>query len=218
MYDLITDAVGTPALSFTEIVVRALVAVFTGFLISITTHLTYSGKSYEKTVMHSIWIITVASAVIINVIGDNFARAIGLFAVLSMIRFRTTLYDTKDTAIFFFAVAMGIACGIGSFKLVIIGMGIMIPLLTFLKFVPVFGKEISKIRFIISGSPSDAKPKIDEYVKNHKLQLEFSQLGLKYNSLDYVIKNNTQMAFETAEKIHQAFPEMIEKIGVQDAD
>jgi uncharacterized membrane protein YhiD involved in acid resistance len=45
------------------------------------------------------------------VIGDNVARAFSLVGALSIVRFRTVVRDTEDTAFVIFAVAVGMAVG-----------------------------------------------------------------------------------------------------------
>jgi uncharacterized membrane protein YhiD involved in acid resistance len=47
------------------------------------------------------------------VIGDNVARAFSLVGALSIVRFRTVVRDTQDTAYVIFAVAVGMAVGAG---------------------------------------------------------------------------------------------------------
>ena len=46
-----------------------------------------------------------------QVIGDNVARAFSLVGALSIVRFRTVLRDTQDTAYVIFAVVVGMAVG-----------------------------------------------------------------------------------------------------------
>lgn len=46
-----------------------------------------------------------------QVIGDNVARAFSLVGALSIVRFRTVVRDTQDTAYVIFAVAVGMAVG-----------------------------------------------------------------------------------------------------------
>ena len=50
-------------------------------------------------------------AMVTQVIGDNVARAFSLVGALSIVRFRTVVRDTRDTAFVIFAVAVGMAIG-----------------------------------------------------------------------------------------------------------
>lgn len=58
-------------------------------------------------------LLTILVAMTTRVIGDNVARAFGLVGALSIVRFRTVVEDTRDTAFVIFAVAVGMAAGAG---------------------------------------------------------------------------------------------------------
>src|SRR5258708_34506488 len=56
-------------------------------------------------------LLSVLSAMSTQVIGDNVARAFSLVGALSIVRFRTVVRDTKDTAYVIFAVVVGMSVG-----------------------------------------------------------------------------------------------------------
>src|SRR6478752_4495105 len=56
-------------------------------------------------------LLTILIAMVTQVIGDNVARAFSLVGALSIVRFRTVVRDTVDTAFVIFAVAVGMAVG-----------------------------------------------------------------------------------------------------------
>src|SRR3712207_7408096 len=56
-------------------------------------------------------LLAVLVALVTLVIGDSTARAFGLVGALSIVRFRTVVEDTRDTAFVIFAVALGMAAG-----------------------------------------------------------------------------------------------------------
>jgi len=55
--------------------------------------------------------LSILIAMLTQVIGDNTARAFSLLGVLSVVRFRTIVEDTRDTAFVVFAVIIGMAVG-----------------------------------------------------------------------------------------------------------
>jgi uncharacterized membrane protein YhiD involved in acid resistance len=61
------------------------------------------------------------TAVVIMVIGNNLATAFGLVGAMSIIRFRTAIKDSQDIMFIFFALAIGLACGVGLFSVAVIG-------------------------------------------------------------------------------------------------
>jgi predicted outer membrane lipoprotein len=58
-------------------------------------------------------LLTVLLAMVTLVIGNSVARAFGLVGALSIVRFRTVVDDTRDTAFVIFAVVTGMAVGSG---------------------------------------------------------------------------------------------------------
>lgn len=60
-------------------------------------------------------LLAVLIALVMIVIGDSLARAFGLAGALAIVRFRTVVEDTRDTAFVMFAVISGMAAGTGHF-------------------------------------------------------------------------------------------------------
>jgi hypothetical protein len=58
-------------------------------------------------------LLTVLISLVTMVIGRSVARAFGLVGALSIVRFRTVVEDTRDTAFVIFAVAIGMGVGAG---------------------------------------------------------------------------------------------------------
>ena len=56
-------------------------------------------------------LLSILIAMVTQVIGDNVARAFSLVGALSIVRFRTVVRDTQDTAFVIFAVGVGMAVG-----------------------------------------------------------------------------------------------------------
>ena len=59
--------------------------------------------------------VSVIVCMVIMIIGNSLARAFALVGALSIIRFRTVVKDTKDTAYIFWSLAAGMAAGTGSY-------------------------------------------------------------------------------------------------------
>ncbi len=66
-------------------------------------------------------LLTVLVAWTAIVIGSSVARAFGLVGALSIVRFRTIVEDTRDTAFVIFAVVAGMAAGAGEVMVCAIG-------------------------------------------------------------------------------------------------
>jgi uncharacterized membrane protein YhiD involved in acid resistance len=81
----------------------------------------YKGAGYSSAFISSLLLLTLITALVMMVIGNNLARAFGLVGAMSIIRFRTAVKDTMDIIFIFFALAIGMAAGVGYHKLVFAG-------------------------------------------------------------------------------------------------
>lgn len=104
-----------------EVIKNLLIALLGGYLISLAYRWTYNGPGYSNKFIHSLIIITMITSIVILVIGNNLARAFGLVGAMSIIRFRTAVKDTHDIVFIFFALATGLAAGVGLHQVTLIG-------------------------------------------------------------------------------------------------
>ncbi len=65
--------------------------------------------------------ITAISGMIVLTITSNLALSLGMVGALSIVRFRTAIKDSTDTAFLFWAVAAGITAGAGFYLITLIG-------------------------------------------------------------------------------------------------
>lgn len=64
-------------------------------------------------------LMAVVGAALMIVVADNAARAFGIFAAASLIRFRTNISDPKETSVLLVSLAIGLASGIGRWEIAI---------------------------------------------------------------------------------------------------
>ncbi len=104
-----------------QIIANVTVALICGFLISWLYRHTYRGPGYSPTFVNSLVLLSMITSVVIMVVGNNLARAFGLVGAMSIIRFRTAIKNTQDIVYVFFALAIGMAAGVGLYKVAITG-------------------------------------------------------------------------------------------------
>lgn len=75
----------------------------------------------SRSVEHGQILLCVAAALMMIIIGNSVARALGIAGIASIVRFRSPVDDTKDAVIFIMLLGLGMACGIGALSLA--GMG-----------------------------------------------------------------------------------------------
>jgi len=86
-----------------------------------TYSFTHAGLSYVRTFTQSLPLAGLVSAMIMLAIGDDVARGLGVVGALTIVRFRTTVKDSRDLMYVFAALASGVACGVRSYAIAIVG-------------------------------------------------------------------------------------------------
>jgi len=94
---------------------------------------THKGISYSASLTQSLVVLSLIVALVMLVVGNNIARAFGLFGALALIRFRTPVKDAKDTVFLFLSVALGIATGTGNIVAALIGTIVICGVLFYLR-------------------------------------------------------------------------------------
>ena len=65
-------------------------------------------------------LLAIVAAALMIVVGDNAARAFGIFAAVSLVRFRTNIRDPKEITVLLISLALGLASGVGRYELALI--------------------------------------------------------------------------------------------------
>ena len=104
-----------------QIIINMVAGLVFGLIIASIYRLTHKGISYSQSFTLTLVFVTLIVSIVMMVIGSSLARAFALVGALSIIRFRTVVKDTKDTAFVFAGLAMGMAAGTGSYFLAIAG-------------------------------------------------------------------------------------------------
>ena len=90
------------------------------------------GESVQATFLTTLVLLAGLIAMATQIIGDNVARAFSLVGALSVVRFRTVVKDTQDTAFVILAVVVGMSAGASNLLVGIIGLAIVAALALFL--------------------------------------------------------------------------------------
>jgi len=149
-------------------------ALVCGLLVSLLYHWTHRRPNYSITFVNSLPALSMITAVIIMVIGNNLARAFGLVGALSIIRFRMAVKDIRDIVFIFFSLAAGMAAGVGLHLIAITGtifIGVSIFILSQMNHAHLRGREFL-LRFSFTLSEEQELPylpTLEEYCKRHRL-------------------------------------------------
>jgi uncharacterized membrane protein YhiD involved in acid resistance len=106
-----------------EMGIRLFIASIAGCWVALTYMISVPRKPAESHSMFTTLImLTMLVAMVSMVIDDQVARAFGLVGALSIVRFRTVVEDTRDTAFVIFAVVVGMALGVGNYLVCLFGL------------------------------------------------------------------------------------------------
>lgn len=94
-------------------------AAILSLIITKVYQLTFSGERYSQAFVHTIIMMSIIVSIVMNVVSGNAGVAFGLFAVFSLIRFRSAVTNAKDIAYIFFGLCVGMTAGLFQFELAI---------------------------------------------------------------------------------------------------
>ena len=106
-----------------EVLVRLMIALSLGGVVAWIYRKTRT--EFTPSFPATLVLLAVLIAMVTQVIGDSVARAFSLVGALSIVRFRTVVRDTQDTAFVIFAVVVGMACGAADPRIALIGIGVV---------------------------------------------------------------------------------------------
>jgi uncharacterized membrane protein YhiD involved in acid resistance len=65
-------------------------------------------------------LLAVVASALMMIVGDSAARAFGIFAAVSLVRFRTNIKDPKEVTVLLMSLAVGLATGVGRLELALV--------------------------------------------------------------------------------------------------
>lgn len=98
-----------------QIFIRMGVALLIGVLIYLSYRISHAGTIYSRKFSFTLIMLTILTTGVMAVIGNNLALSLGMVGALSIVRFRTAIKDSRDTAYIFWTIIAGICCGAGDF-------------------------------------------------------------------------------------------------------
>lgn len=156
-------------LSPQEIILHIVASAVIGIAIYLSYWYTHTGTAYSKKFNVSLLTLTVLTGTVMTVIGNNIALSLGMVGALSIVRFRTAIKDSRDTTYIFWAIIVGICCGVGDYLVAGVGTAIVFVLLLVLGRV----RNENRILLVIRAERSkclDIEKVIFEYFGGRALQ------------------------------------------------
>lgn len=145
IYNLLYNQEG---LTLKEIAVRLVMAALLGAVIYLSYAISHRGTIYSKKFNVSLLTLTILTATVMTVIGNNVALSLGMVGALSIVRFRTAIKDTRDTVYIFWTIVTGICCGVGDYLVAAVGGAVVFVTLLVLGCI----KSDNRMLLIVRGS------------------------------------------------------------------
>jgi len=132
-------------LDTTQILTALLLALGLGVVVALAYRFSIPGRVLSPAMQSSLLVLAMVAAMVMMVIGNNIARAFSLVGALAIVRFRTRLRSAWDISFVFFALAVGIACGVFAHKVAILGTLVVVLTVVALQVIPLAGVRSDRI-------------------------------------------------------------------------
>jgi hypothetical protein len=108
-------------LNVSSVILGILGAFLCGQLLGWAYEYTFRGLSYSRGFTQTLILAPIAAVVLVQSMGQSWIAGIGLFGILSMIRFRNTLKSPRDLIFLMASVTAGVAVGVEAWPSALIG-------------------------------------------------------------------------------------------------
>lgn len=163
-------------------------------------------------------LLAVVAAAMMMIVGDSAARAFGIFAAASLVRFRTNIRDPKETTVLLVCLGVGLACGVGR-----LDMGIMLAIFVlFTLWILEHFEEAQVFRSMELCVATRNVDRTNEVIKRifarHKFDIELRELDHEdeedpIGKIVYIVNlNTTASTDEISDQILAADSENIDKV------
>ena len=210
--ETLTDAGG---LNLNVLLLNNVVAMAAAFFMMFVYKITYSGAAYSRKFNISLGMIVIVTTSIMCIISNNVALSLGMVGALSIIRFRTAVKDVRDAAFIFWAISVGIGCGVSQYFLIGVGSVFTFVFLLLTRQVVPDNRQLLIIRGTL-GMQNTIEGIVDGFFKGAAHQVVKSASGGSFE-LVYGISGNSLKKANTRNQI-DIVQKLMRTEGVHSAD
>lgn len=102
------------------VVLNLLISLALALIIVWVYRRTHRGLSYSPSMLFTLLMIGLLGTTVMMIVQQSLAGAFALLGAFALIRFRTIVKDTRDIAFVFYAIAIGVAVGMGAYATALI--------------------------------------------------------------------------------------------------
>ena len=130
-------------INYLDVFLAFAVSLLMGLFIYAIYRMTFAGVMYSRSFGVSLVAMTLITNVAILAVTQSVILSLGMVGALSIIRFRTSIKDSRDTVYIFWTIIIGICCGVGDFAVAATGSAIVFLVLL------LFGRVKSENRMLL---------------------------------------------------------------------
>jgi hypothetical protein len=202
------------------VLIRLFLSMIMGGIVTLIYRSARSSHEVTPTFPTTLILLSVLICMVTQVIGDNVARAFSLVGALSIVRFRTVVRDTQDTAYVIFAVVVGMAVGAKNPWVAAIG-AVIVGATAFIMKLPMVRLAIPEQAFLMNlrvGLGLDLKKLVNETLAPYVARAELISVGTvkqgMYIDVSYEARlQPTITADEVVKKLNQV--ELVQSVQLQ---
>lgn len=202
-------------LSYSEVLIAFSAAFVLSSIVTTVYRWTHSGFSYSRVFVQAMVLGSIASCMMIMVIGNNLARGLGILGALAIIRFRTPVRDPRDMVFLFCSLAVGIGCGARVYAVAACGALFFSGVALYLHWAPFSTKSEFEglLRFLLP-SDSSAHPEVEKIFRDHAraATLVTVREAAQGNLLEY----SYQIRLLKTESRHRILAEVLKIEGIRE--
>lgn len=183
----------TGTLSNQQIMVNLVMSLILGLVVFASYLYTHAGSIYSTKFNISLVMLTIVTCIVMTVIQNNIALSLGTIGALSIVRFRTAIKDPRDTIYIFWAISMGLCCGISCFTIAVLG-----ALVIFI-FLLLFGriKNTDRLLLVIRGGRKEERE-----IESTVFKYFQGKVNLRVKNTD---KENVEIIYELSRKVYNKY-------------
>ncbi len=186
------------------VTIIALIATFTYALpVAWVYVITKREKGFDESLVQAIILLAVIVTGVMMVVQDSLARAFGLVAILSAVRYRVAVKDIQDATYIFLAIAIGVANGLNVPHIAIV-MSFMVNIVYLVLWKWKVGDVVIKNKKSLT---SEEKAEINTTLKMSDINFSKENLAKKHKIALIIISRN----MEYMPEINLIFDDILEK-------
>lgn len=201
-----------------RIALRFSLAAFLAALLAFRPRRGVSMSSRNPFVAQTQILMAVAVGAMMMVVGDSAARAFGIFAAASLVRFRTNIRDPKEITVLLICLGVGLAAGVGRWDMAVILTLFVLLALAILEYFEQ-SQVFRSMEIIVKTRKVDRTNQVMQQVfANNKLDTEVRELDREDESdpmgrIVYLVNLSTGLSTNRlSEEIFAADPEDVDSI------